>query len=78
MHSLHSDAVHTPLLVETGRHTGTPYQQRIFSFCHLHEIEDDYQFLLVCPLYADKRFLYLLDNIKYCRPSVKMFYEIMK
>lgn len=43
------------LLVETGRHSGIPYQQRICKFCTLHEIEDEYHFTFVCPLYSDRK-----------------------
>ena len=58
------------LLVERGRHIGIPYQQRICPFCSLNEIEDEYHFVFICPLYSEIRLRYLPDKYKYCRPSV--------
>ena len=66
------------LFVETGQHTGIPYQQRICPFCTLHEIEDEYHFVFICPLYADLRVLYFPEKYTYCRPSLDIFYEMMK
>ena len=60
------------ILVETGRHTG------ICSFCPLHEIEDEYHFVLICLLYSDVRDLYFPDKYKHCTPSLELFYEMMK
>ena len=66
------------LLVETGRLTGIPYQQRICSFCPLHEIEDECRFVFICPLYSDVSDLYFPEKYKRSTPSQELFYEMMK
>ena len=43
-----------PLEVETGRYTGTPYEQRICKLCKSAP-EDQEHFLLICPALADLR-----------------------
>ena len=42
-------SVHS-LNVETGRHRGIIYEQRLCLLCDLHEIEDGFHFILSCPL----------------------------
>ena len=42
------------LEVETGRYTGTPYEQRICKLCRSAP-EDQEHFLLICPALADLR-----------------------
>ena len=66
------------LLVEPGRYTGIPYQQRVCSFCPLHEIEEEYHFVFICPLYSDVRDLYFPEKCKHCTTSLELFYEMMK
>ena len=43
-----------PLEVETGRYTGTPYEQKICKLCRSAP-EDQEHFLLICPALADLR-----------------------
>ena len=50
-----------PLQIETGRYTNTPAANRICKLCHL-EIEDQYHFLLICPLLRQER-LHLFNAI---------------
>ena len=66
------------LFVETGRHRDISYQQRICSLCTLHEIEDEFHFMCICPLYSDVRERFFPNKYKYCRMSLDMFYEMMK
>ena len=40
-----------PLLVETGRYTGVPREQRKCTLCELNDIEDEYHFVLRCSKY---------------------------
>ena len=46
-----------PLHIETGRYTGLPADQRLYSLCTTKEpdIEDEKHFLLNCDLYNDSR-----------------------
>ena len=40
---------------ETGRHTNTPRNERKCTFCNVNDIEHEYNFVLICPLYEDIR-----------------------
>ena len=47
-----------PLRIETGRYTNTPVDERICILCKTINnacTEDEYHFLMECPLYADFR-----------------------
>ncbi len=46
------------LMIEKGRYTGIDRDQRFCPFCKI-EIEDEYHFVLVCPLYKDLREKYI-------------------
>ena len=52
-----------PLNIECGRARNLPVQNRLCKLCSLDEIEDEFHFIFVCPLYAGMRNL-LLDGIK--------------
>ena len=70
-----------PLQIETGRYTNTPAANRICKLCHL-EIEDQYHFLLICPLLRQE-ILHLFNaiakldsnaNFMVMNPSEKLYY----
>jgi len=44
-----------PLEIETGRFRNTPLNERICKLCNLHEIEDEYHFLLRCEMFDNER-----------------------
>jgi hypothetical protein len=46
------------LLIETGRHYGLSKEERICSYCET-SIEDEFHFMLICPLYNDIRCQYI-------------------
>ena len=46
------------LEIETGRHIGSDRDQRLCRKCNMRMIEDEYHFLLTCPLYNDLRTKY--------------------
>ena len=48
-----------PLLVETGRYTGVPREQRKCTLCELNDIEDEYHFVLRCSKYQTLRDVYI-------------------
>ena len=46
------------LAIETGRYDDTSRADRICKSCNMKQIENEYHFLLVCPLYRDIRVKY--------------------
>ena len=64
------------LAVETGRYDRTPREDRLCAHCNMNQIENEYHFLLVCPLYIDIRRKYFAPY--YCRwPSMNKFKSLM-
>ena len=47
------------LMIEQGRFINVERSYRICQFCNMNCIEDEYHFLLVCPVYRDLRQKYL-------------------
>ena len=67
------------LRVEFGRYTSQriDYEQRYCNFCNENDIEDEYHFVLICPVYSKIR----TSSIKpYYRvnPSVNKFIDLFK
>ena len=46
------------LAIETGQYDDTPRADRICKSCNMKQIENEYNFLFVCPLYHDIRVKY--------------------
>lgn len=44
-----------PLKIETGRFINTDVADRICELCQNHQVEDEFHFLCVCPLYSNIR-----------------------
>lgn len=60
------------LLIETGRYDGTPRADRTCKSCNMKQIESEYHFLLVCPLYRDLRLKYFTSY--FCHwPNINKF-----
>lgn len=60
------------LLIETGRYDGTPRADRTCKSCNMKQIESEYHFLLVCPLYRDLRVKYFTPY--FCHwPNINKF-----
>ena len=64
------------LLIETGRHIGIERQNRKCTFCNTNDIEDEYHFVLKCPLYNDIRSNYI-KRYFVNHPSVLKFTELL-
>ena len=47
------------LLIQTGGHIGIERQNRKCNFCNTNDLEDEYHFVLICPLYDDIRSNYI-------------------
>jgi hypothetical protein len=43
------------LMIELGRRTRTAVEQRLCPKCSLSQVEDEWHFLSVCPLYSEPR-----------------------
>ena len=64
------------LEIERGRHHNIDRENRICIFCNLKAIENEYHFLLVCPLYRDIRKQYLTSY--YCSwPTINKFETLL-
>ena len=64
------------LAIETGRHQNVAREQRKCLCCDLNDIEDEYYFILICPLYNDLRNLYI-PKYYTTRPSVFKFINLL-
>jgi hypothetical protein len=51
------------LAVEQGRYTGIARHLRFCIVCNTQQIEDEYHFIMICPIYHNLRTLYLPANI---------------
>ena len=64
------------LEIETGRHRNIPRADRKCKKCNADVIEDEYHFLLVCPVYRELRQKYLKPY--YCHwPTINKFEKLM-
>ena len=64
------------LQIHTGRINNTPRESRICTFCNLNKIEDEFHFLMICPLYNELRSLYLPRKL--CAyPSKENFIKLL-
>jgi len=41
------------LEIEDGRHRKIPKENRLCKLCNMHQVEDKYHFVLLCPSYID-------------------------
>ena len=64
------------LAIETGRHHKIEREQRICDICKSTDIEDEYHFIIICPIYSDLREQHI-NKFYYKRPSVMKFIELL-
>ncbi|MEW8545252.1 MAG: hypothetical protein AB2693_17140, partial [Candidatus Thiodiazotropha sp.] len=64
------------LNIETGRHTNIERSNRKCNLCNLNDLEDEYHFTLICPIYKDLRIAYIKKYF-YKRPNVMKFVELL-
>ena len=64
------------LLIETVRHTGIPRENRKCTLCNKNDIEDEYHFVLICPLYNNTRNIYI-KRYYINNPSMFKFIELL-
>lgn len=63
------------LCIETGRHRNIPRDKRFCKTC-VNEIEDEYHFLLVCPVYRQNR-IKLIKKYYWSKPSMFKFIQLL-
>ena len=64
------------LSIETGRYNGVPKEERLCNFCNMRKMEDEFHFLLVCPLYTELRRKYFKNY--FCNwPTLNKFDQLM-
>lgn len=64
------------LAIETGRHRGIPRENRKCTLCNTNDIEDEYHFIIVCPLFNNLRNVYL-PNYYTRSPSMFKFIQLL-
>ena len=66
------------LLIHTGRfgNNRIPRNERHCIYCNLHDLEDEYHFIIICPCYNDLRRKYI-KTYYYARPSVYKFLDLL-
>ena len=64
------------LNIELGRHRNIERAERKCTLCNLNDLEDEFHFTLVCPIYNDLRQQYL-QKYFHVRPSVAKFITIL-
>ena len=67
-----------PLLIHTGRfgNNRLPRNERYCNYCNLHDLEDEYHFIIICPCYEELRKKYIKPYY-YVRPSVHKFIDLL-
>ena len=61
------------LAVESGRHIGIERQNRKCIFCTTNDIEDEYQFVLICPHSSNLRMHQYIKRYYNGNPSMLKF-----
>jgi len=67
-----------PLRIQTGRYTNDnrPRNERYCMVCNLHDIEDEYHFICICPCFSNVRKQYI-DKKYYVKPSVYKYLQLL-
>lgn len=64
------------LYIETGRYVGLNRTERLCQNCDTHNIEDEFHFMLQCPLYSNLRTQYIKPYY-FRRPSAFKLIELL-
>ncbi len=64
------------LRINTGRWGRLLRQDRICEYCSLNVVEDEFHFLLICPLYTDIR-LHYLPRYYHNHSTLVTFYDLL-
>jgi len=64
------------LQIEKGRYNNTLRSERLCLYCNLHEVEDEFHFVLICPKYYQIRTKFV-RNYYWSRPSVYKLVQLL-
>ena len=64
------------LNIETGRHRNIARTDRKCELCETNDIEDEYHFVMICPVYRLLRIHYI-PRFYYVRPSMANFLDLL-
>ena len=64
------------LAIESGRYSRTMRSDRLCTVCDLHDIEDEFHFVLVCPKYKDIRATFI-PSIYFRQPNMYKFVQFI-
>ena len=64
------------LFIETGRHTGVDRHNRKCFLCTKGDIEDEFHFVFICPLYQELRSQYI-SRYYYTNPSMLKLIQLL-
>jgi hypothetical protein len=53
-----------------------PRNERYCVYCNMHDMEDEYYFIIICPCYVELRKTYIKPYY-YVRPSVHKFLDLL-
>ena len=66
-----------PLEIEKGRRNDIPPTERFCKICNTNMVEDEYHFVLICPLYNFLRIQYLPSDV-FLDPNHYKFIKLMR
>ena len=65
-----------PLAIEEGRRRNIAIRDRICKFCNTNSVEDEYHFLVICPMYNNLRLRFLPKDL-FLEPNYQKFIRFM-
>ena len=64
------------LMIESGRHNGIERENRIGPICNTNDLEDEFHFIFICPIYNELRTMYI-KRYYMNNPSMYKFIELL-
>ena len=63
------------LKVETGRHKDIAYENRLCTLCDYNQVEDEFHFVMICPVYENLRITYI-PSLENRERNTETFYSL--
>ena len=64
-------------MIESGRHNGIARENRKCPICNTNDLEDEFHFILICPIYNELRTMYI-KRYYINNPSMYKFIELLR